>query len=273
MSALDRFSLSQRVALVTGGARGIGQGIAVAMAEHGADVAVVDIASPEQAQMTLDRIRAHGRQTWFFQHDLSQTDELPELARRVWHETGHVDILVNNAGIGYLEHFNEITISRWRQVMAVNADAVFFLSQQIAEQMIQHTIEGSIINTSSVNGLVAEAGLVHYNASKAAVELITKSLAIELGCHGINVNSICPGMIDTEIDDEFPLASGFSEYFNGHIPLGNRVGTVEECVGAVIFFASPAGRYVTGQHLVIDGGLLCEQAPRLNFMPPFRPKH
>ena len=171
--------------------------------------------------------------------------------------------------------------------MAVNTDAVFFLSQQIAEQMIEHTIEGSIINISSVNGLVAEAGLAHYNASKAAVELITKSLAIELGCHGINavhidavaielgchginVNSICPGMIDTEIDDEFPLASGFAEYFNGHIPLGNRVGTVEECVGAAIFFASPAGRYVTGQNLVIDGGLLCEQAPRLNFMPPFR---
>ncbi len=167
MSAIERFSLSERVALVTGGARGIGQGIAVAIAEHGADVAVVDIATLEQAQTTLDRIRAHGRQAWFFQYDLAQTEKLAELARQIWHATGRVDILVNNAGIGYLEHFNEITISRWRQVMAVNADAVFFLSQQIAEQMIEHTIEGSIINISSVNGLVAEAGLAHYNASKA----------------------------------------------------------------------------------------------------------
>ncbi len=105
----------------------------------------------------------------------------------------------------------------------------------------------------------------------AAVELITKSLAIELGRHGITVNSICAGMIDTEIDAEFPLASGFQEYFSGHIPLGNRIGTVADCVGAAIFFASAAGRYVTGQHLVVDGGLLCEQAPRLQFMPPFRP--
>jgi len=153
-------------------------------------------------------------------------------------------------------------------VMAINTDAVFFLSQAVSERMIAAGTSGRIINTSSVNGLVAEAGLADYNASKGAIEMITKSLAIELGAHGITVNSLCPGMIATEIAEDFPLAEGFEDYFCQHIPLGHRFGTVEDCVGAVIFLASPAGSYVTGQNIVVDGGILCEQVPRLPFMKP-----
>jgi NAD(P)-dependent dehydrogenase (short-subunit alcohol dehydrogenase family) len=269
-AAQQRFCLDNQVALVTGAARGIGQGIAIALAEHGADVAVLDRAPEAQAASTLQAIRERGRSAWYFQQDLAETDKLPSVARQIWQTTTRVDILVNNAGIGYQEHFNQITLARWRQVLAVNTDAVFFLSQAIAERMITARIAGRIVNTSSVNGLVAEAGLAHYNASKGAIEMITKSLAIELGQHGITVNSLCPGMIDTQIDDDFALADGFVDYFNQHIPLGHRFGTVDECAGAVIFFASPAGRYVTGQHLIVDGGLLCEQVPRLRYMPPYQ---
>lgn len=273
MGVVQRFSLTGKVVVVTGGGRGIGEGIAIGMAEQGADVAIVDLVDGPRVAATCQRIEQMGRRAWFFQQDLAATQELEQLAAEIWQSAGCVDVLVNNAGIGHLEHFNQISYARWRQVMAVNADAVFFLSQQIAERMIAAGISGRIINTSSVNGLVAEAGLAHYNASKGAVEMITKSLAIELGAHGITVNSVCPGMIDTEIDDAFPLDEGFQQYFDGHIPLGHRVGKVDECVGAYLFLASDAGRYVTGQHIVVDGGLLCEQAPRLQFMPPYSNTH
>ena len=269
MDANRRFNLANKIAVVTGASQGIGRGIAVALAQHGADVAIVDVATEKQSQAPLADIRALGRQAWFFRQDLSCTDELAGLGERIWTETGHVDVLVNNAGLGLLQHFNEISIDQWRRVMAVNADAVFFLSQAIAGSMIAAGIPGRIVNTSSVNGLVAEAGLADYNASKGAVEMITKSLAIELGPHGITVNSICPGMIDTGIAEDYSLAEGFDAHFCQHVPLGNRFGTVEDCVGAVIFLASPAGNYVTGQHIVIDGGILCEQVPRLSFMKPF----
>ena len=268
MNANERFSLDAKMALVTGGSRGIGRGIAIALAQHGADVAIVDIATADQTQSVLDEIRSLGRQAWFFRQDLQRTEELAALAQRIFGQLGRVDILVNNAGIGSLEHFNGISVDQWRRVMAINADAVFFLSQALAERMIAAGIAGRIINTSSVNGLVAEAGLADYNASKGAIEMITKTLAIELGAHGITVNSLCPGMIATDIAEDFPLAAGFENYFRQHIPLGHRFGTVEDCVGAVIFLASPAGSYVTGQNIVVDGGMLCEQVPRLSFMKP-----
>lgn len=188
----------------------------------------------------------------------------------MWDKAGPIDVLVNNAGIGYLTHFSQISLEQWRKVMAVNCDAVFFLSRAIAERMIAAGIKGRIINTSSTNGLVAEAGLADYNASKGAVELITRSLAIELGAHGITVNSICPGMIETEIGEDYALAEGFEDYYLQHIPLSHRLGTVEDCAGAVVFLASPAGSYITGQNIVIDGGIVCEQVPRLQYMKPYR---
>ncbi|MBD16471.1 MAG: gluconate 5-dehydrogenase [Planctomycetaceae bacterium] len=270
MNAQERFSLEGKTALVTGASHGIGRGIAIALAQHGADVAIVDMATQQQSQPVLDAIRALGRQAWFFRQDLAQTSELSGLGQSVWEEAGPVDVLVNNAGIRLLTHYNQISIEQWRKVMATNCDAVFFLSRAIAERMIAAGIKGRIINTSSVNGMVAEAGLADYNASKGAVELITRSLAIELGAHGITVNTICPGMIETEIAEDYALSEGFEDYFLQHIPLGHRFGTVEDCVGAVVFLASPAGGYITGQSIVIDGGILCEQVPRLQFMEPYR---
>jgi NAD(P)-dependent dehydrogenase (short-subunit alcohol dehydrogenase family) len=270
MDAMNRFDLSGKIAVVTGGRRGIGRGISVGLAQHGADVAIVATAAKEQSADVLDEIRGLGRKAWYYRQDLGRVEELPELADRIWGDTGRVDILVNNAGTAYLERFNEISLENWRRVMAVNVDAVFFFSQRIAEHMIAAKLSGRIINNSSVNGYVAEAGLAHYNASKGAVELITKSLAVELGQHGITVNSLCPGMIVTEIGEDFALAEDFAEYFKGHIPLENRLGVVEDCVGAVIFFASEAGRYVTGQTIIADGGILSEQVPRMQFMPPYK---
>lgn len=271
MGAQERFDLSDRTAMVTGGSRGIGRGIAIGLAEHGADVVIVYHRAGEAAQTVAAHIRGLGRRAWVLQQDLGETEGLADLADRAWEATGGLHILVNNAGMAYLERFNAITIARWRRLMAVNLDAVFFLSQRIAEHMIRGGVAGRIINLSSKNGFVAEAGLAHYNASKGALELLTQSLAIELGEHGITVNTIAPGVIETEITGEFDLdLERFVPYYQEHIPLEGRWGDVEDCVGAAVFLASRAGAYVTGQHIINDGGVLAQQLPRLQFMPPYR---
>ena len=269
MKSHERFDLTGRTALVTGGSRGIGRGIAVGLAEHGADVAICYRAAEERAREVVEHIEALGRRAWAFQQDLAETEALAGLAERAWGETGGIDILVNNAGFAYFEWFNQVTIEHWRRVLAVNLDAVFFLSRHIAERMIAHRIKGRIINLSSKNGFVGEAGLSHYDASKGGVELLTQSLAIELGPHGITVNTIAPGIIETEIGGEFGLKPGFWEYYREHIPLEGRFGSVEDCVGAAVFLASRAGAYMTGQHVIIDGGVLCDQVPRMQFMTPY----
>lgn len=270
MNAPQRFDLSGKVALVTGGSRGIGRAIALGLAQHGADVAVVYRSADKEAQSIQQEIQKLGRRCWLFQQDLAEIEKLHGLADTIWQAAGKVDILVNNAGMAYLERFNEITPEHWRRVMAVNLDSVFFLTQRVSERMIAAGVKGRIINLSSKNGLVAEAGLAHYNATKGALELLTQSLAIELGEHGITVNTIAPGIIVTEIAGEFHLDPGFVPYYKQHIPLDHRFGAVEECVGAAVFLASSAGSYMTGQHLVIDGGVLCEQVPRMQFMTPYR---
>lgn len=271
MSASTRFDLTGKVALVTGGSRGIGAGIALGLAEHGADVAIVYRSGEAQAQEVVRQITAMGRRAWLYSQDLSDIEALPALADRVWQDTGEVDILVNNAGLAYLERFNEITVERWRRTMAVNLDAVFFLTQRLAEHMIARGQGGRIINVSSKNGFTAEAGLAHYNASKGALELLTQSLAIELGEHGITVNTIAPGVIETEISHDFEVDfKAFRAYYNEHIPLEGRWGKVEDCVGATIMLASAAGDYINGQHIVMDGGVLAQQLPRMQFMKPYR---
>ena len=271
MGAIERFDLTGKTALVTGGSRGIGRGIAVALAEHGADVAIVYRSAEDAAEGVAAEIRKLDRKAWVYRQDLSETEQLHALADRVWQNTGGIDILVNNAGVAYLERFNEITVERWHQIMAVNVAAMFFLTQRVAEQMIAAGVQGRVINLSSKNGFVAEAGVAHYNASKGAVELLTQSLAIELGEHGITVNAICPGIIETEIAEEFDLEwQDFWDYYREHIPLQGRLGNVEDCVGLAVFLASRAGAYVTGQHVINDGGVLCQQLPRMQFMPAYR---
>jgi NAD(P)-dependent dehydrogenase (short-subunit alcohol dehydrogenase family) len=258
------FGLEGKLALVTGGSRGIGRALSLGLAQAGADVVVVYREAAAAADEVVAQMRALGRRGFCVQQDLGDVAALPHLVETIWAEVGPVDILVNNAGMAVLEPFAKTTEATWDRTLSVNLKAPFFLSQQVAEGMIAEGRGGRIINISSTNGLQAEAYLAAYNASKGALELLTKSLAIELAPHSITVNAVAPGLIQTEIAQDFNAPDGFWECLLEHIPLG-RMGTPEDCVGAVLLLASDMGAYITGQTIVVDGGIVCEQIPRLKF--------
>ncbi|MFB7225888.1 SDR family NAD(P)-dependent oxidoreductase [Streptomyces sp. NPDC056227] len=269
-SGTDRFDLTGRTAVVTGAARGLGRSFAVGLAEAGADVVLVDLPGADGVAETAAAVEALGRRSWTYGQDLSDIEALAGFVDAVRAETGPLHILVNNAGTAALERFNEITPASWSHIMRVNVDAVFFLSQRIAEHMTADVVAGRIITITSKNALVAEAGLAHYNASKAAAQLLTETLAVELAPHGITANTLAPGMVETPIDGEFPFdREAFESAYRERIPLG-RYAQPDECVGALLLLASDAGAYLTGARLVVDGGVLADQMPRMRFMPPYR---
>lgn len=266
----DRFDLTGRTAVVTGAARGLGRSFAVGLAEAGADLVLVDLPGAEGIAETAAAVEALGRDCRVHGQDLADTGALAGFADTVRAEAGPLHILVNNAGTAALERFNEITPASWAHIMRVNVDAVFFLSQRIAEHMTADSVAGRIITITSKNALVAEAGLAHYNASKAAAQLLTETLAVELAPHGITANTLAPGMVETPIDGEFPFdREAFESAYRERIPLG-RYARPDECVGALLLLASDAGAYLTGARLVVDGGVLADQMPRMRFMPPYR---
>ncbi|WP_031464460.1 SDR family NAD(P)-dependent oxidoreductase [Sciscionella sediminilitoris] len=259
------FSLDGRTVLLTGAARGIGAALAVGLARAGARLCLVDTESLEETR------EAVGEPCRTYRFDLAETGRIAGLVDRVRAEAGPLHVLVNNAGIARMQRFNEITPEDWRAVFAVNTDAAFFTAQRVAEHMIADGIEGRIVQISSKNATVAEAGLAHYNASKAAVELITKSLACELGEHGITCNAVAPGMIETGIAEAFPGdLEGLFAAWRERIPLRQEFGTPEDLLGAVLYLCGAASRYVTGTTITVDGGALAEQLPRLRYLPPYR---
>ncbi|MGW1412626.1 SDR family NAD(P)-dependent oxidoreductase [Streptomyces sp. NPDC002403] len=266
----DRFDLTGRTAVVTGAARGLGRSFAVGLAEAGADLVLVDLPGAEGVTETAAAIEALGRNCRTYGQDLADIDALPGFVDSVRADAGPLHILVNNAGTAALERFNEITPASWSRIMRVNVDAVFFLSQRIAEHMTADSVAGRIITITSKNALVAEAGLAHYNASKAAAQLLTETLAVELAPHGITANTLAPGMVETPIDGEFPFdREAFESAYRERIPLG-RYAQPDECVGALLLLASDAGAYLTGARIIVDGGVLADQMPRMRFMPPYR---
>ncbi|MGW1194126.1 SDR family NAD(P)-dependent oxidoreductase [Streptomyces sp. NPDC002559] len=266
----ERFDLTGRTAVVTGAARGLGRSFAIGLAEAGADLVLVDLPGAEGIDATAAAVEALGRRCRTYGQDLADIDALPGFVDTVRAEAGPLHILVNNAGTAALERFNEITPASWSHIMRVNVDAVFFLSQRVAEHMTADSVPGRIITITSKNALVAEAGLAHYNASKAAAQLLTETLAVELAPHGITANTLAPGMVETPIDGEFPFdREAFESAYRERIPLG-RYARPDECVGALLLLASDAGAYLTGARIVVDGGVLADQMPRMRFMPPYR---
>ena len=249
------FSLAGKVAIVTGGSRGIGRSIALGLAEAGADVALA-ARKPEALAEAAAAVRALGRRALAVPTNVRRMDELRNLVDTTRAELGRIDVLVNNAGtnpvFGPIQEMDE---RAWDTIMNTNVKSMFYLSVMARAAMLLHGDGGSIVKVSSIGGFQASDAIGGYSISKAAVIMLTQVLAKQWGRDGIRVNGIAPGLIRTE----FSRALWENERIYRDAVEGaalRRIGEPDEMAGAVVYFASPAASFTTGQTLVIDGGRL-----------------
>mgnify|MGYP004464250889 FL=1 len=243
--------LSGKVALVTGGGRGIGRAIALTLAGYGADVAVNYSGSKEAAEQTVSEIRALGRRAAAIRADVSKEEACQELFACVQQELGTVDILVNNAGITRDGLAVRMTEQEFNAVIDTNLKGAFFCMKLAGKQMMKKR-SGRIINISSISGVRGNAGQINYCAAKAGLIGMTKCLAKELAGRNVTVNAIAPGYIDTDMTSVLP--EKVKEAVMAQIPLG-RMGRPEDIAQAAAFLASEHACYITGQVLSVDGGM------------------
>jgi 3-oxoacyl-[acyl-carrier protein] reductase len=241
--------------VVSGGSSGIGAATALRFLEEGSRVFVAGL-EPEQVDTAVASLRAVGHVSGIAV-DVSTPQGVARLLGSATATLGGLDILVNNAGTAWREPFLDIGVTSWDRIVATNLRSMFLVAQAAARVIVEQRTGGAIVNMSSVNGVVGEAEYAHYNASKAAVLLLTKTMAAELGVHGIRVNALCPGYIETPLnaaiagglgDDDFAEA-----YAAGKIPL-RRTGQASEVAAAYAFLASDDASFITGAELVVDGG-------------------
>jgi NAD(P)-dependent dehydrogenase (short-subunit alcohol dehydrogenase family) len=245
------FNLTDRVAVVTGGSRGLGRGMALALAAAGAHV--VPISRTQAAvEIVAEEVRALGRRTLSVPTDVTNEASVQAMVQRVVDELGRIDILVNSAGIVALKPTTEFPLEEWQKIIGVNLQGTFLCCKEVAKVMLQQE-GGKIINISSVRGHQGRANDPAYPASKGAVNLLTKSLAIEWAQNGINVNAIAPTFIRTDLNAFMLDDPATRDWVLGRIPMG-RVGQIWDLFGAVIFLASRASDFITGHTLYVDGG-------------------
>jgi NAD(P)-dependent dehydrogenase (short-subunit alcohol dehydrogenase family) len=251
---MDLFSLSNRVAIVTGSARGLGQTLAEGLAQQGARVVVCDL-DREGAGAVAERIRAAGGQAISTFVDVTDAESCETLVRFAVDQLGRVDILVNNAGIDIVEPAGEVSEEGWSRVLDVDLKGVLNASQSVIRQMSKQSGGGSIINISSIAGVVAIPGLTSYSAAKGGVLLLTRVMALELASRNIRVNAIAPGYLEnimTGLAAEHARPETENR-IKTRTPMGRRA-RLTELVGPVVFLASDAASYVTGAVLAVDGG-------------------
>ncbi|WP_266366944.1 3-oxoacyl-[acyl-carrier-protein] reductase [Tellurirhabdus rosea] len=244
--------LQGKVALITGASRGIGRAIATRFAQEGADVAFTYLSSVEKGQALEAELQAFGIRAKGYRSDASDFAAAEDLAAQVVADFGKIDVLINNAGItrdGLLMRMSE---QQWDEVITVNLKSVFNLTKAVIKPMMKAKA-GSIVNLTSIVGIRGNAGQSNYAASKSGIIGFTKSVALELGSRNIRSNAIAPGFIETEMTGE--LAEKAVEEWKQTIPL-KRGGQPEEVADAAIFLASDLSRYITGQVLQVDGGML-----------------
>ena len=243
--------LNNQIAVVTGGGRGIGRAIALKFAAEGADVAVVSRTS-ENAEKVAAEIRALGRRAWAHAVDVADAAAVAAAAEKILAECGKVDILVNNAGVTRDGLLMRMPDADWDTVLNTNLKGAFLVTKAFSRAMIKART-GRILNISSVIGLIGNAGQCNYAASKAGLIGFTQSCARELAGRGITVNAIAPGFIDTDMTAE--LNETLRAEILKKIPLGT-LGQAEDIAAAALYLAAASGRYVTGQVLTVDGGMV-----------------
>jgi NAD(P)-dependent dehydrogenase (short-subunit alcohol dehydrogenase family) len=244
---------SGKAVLVTGGSRGIGAGVARRFAEAGADLAINYLSNEDSAVAVADQIERMGRTAITLQGDVRLRSDVERMIERSVSRLGRLDILINNAGVDPVVPMLEMTDGQWADVVETGLRGVFLCTQIAASVMIRQPTGGAIVNIASIEAENPADGHSHYGAAKAGVVMHTRNAARELGPHGIRVNCVSPGLIDSGgLEKEWP--DGVSRY-TAASPLG-RTGTPEDVADACLFLASPAARWITGANLVVDGGVL-----------------
>lgn len=252
MSVLDSFRIDGRIALVTGSSAGIGLALARALAQAGATVVLNgrDAARLGQAAAAL---RAEGHVVHERAFDVTRREAVDAAVAAIEAEVGPIDILVNNAGMQRRAPFQDFAAADWDAIMRTNLDSVFHVGQAVARRMIPRG-RGRIVNTCSVMSEIGRPGIAPYTASKGALKMLTKGMAVDLGPLGITVNGIGPGYFRTELNQALVDDAAFSAWLVGRTP-SRRWGELDDLAGAVAFLASDAARFVNGHILYVDGGV------------------
>ena len=248
--------LKGKVAVITGGRRGMGKADALLFAQNGAKVVVADI-SQEECQLVADEIEKAGGQALAVKCDVTSEKEIAGMVEKTIDKFGKVDILVNNAGICQFKPFLELSEEEWQKTLDINLKGYFLCAKACAKEMVKQK-SGVIVNIASiVMGQMGKgmAGLAHYSASKGGIAALTKSLALELAKENIRVNAIAPGAIDTPMAASAKSDQKMLEQTLAMIPLG-RMGEAEDIANAVLFLSSDVSSYITGSIVVVDGGWL-----------------
>jgi 3-oxoacyl-[acyl-carrier protein] reductase len=248
--------LERKSAIITGAGRGIGKAIARKFLEEGARILICDIV-PERLEAAAGELRAYG-DVQAMDGDVAAATFCDALVARAQERFGALNVLINNAGIALFQPFLEHSEEAWDRTLAVNLKSVFLLGQRAARAMVAQGRGGAIVNMASTNGHVGEKELAAYNASKAGVVLLTKTMAIELAAHNIRANCVAPGFIRTELVEDAGVDETFVRDYLQKIPLG-RYGKPEEVANLFAFLASDEASFITGESVVIDGGQLSEE--------------
>ena len=253
--AADIFTLKGRLALVTGSSMGIGYALAAGLARAGARI-VLNGRDRRRLGEAAAALGAEGLSVHCSAFDVTQGAEVRAAVDKIETEIGAIDILINNAGIQRRMPLEEFPEKTWHEVIAPNLDSVFLVSQSVVRHMIPRR-RGSIVNICSVQSELGRPGIAPYTATKGAVKMLTKGMAIDWGKHGIRVNGLGPGYFKTPLNAALVADENFSTWLTTRTPLG-RWGEVEELVGAAVFLASDAASFVTGHVLYEDGGVTAQ---------------
>jgi gluconate 5-dehydrogenase len=251
-SVLKSFDLAGRTALLTGSSAGIGYALARGLAGAGARV-VLNARSADKLEKAAAQLREEGATVFTAAFDVSDGNAVNSAVERIEAEIGPIDILVNNAGMQRRAPLDQFEETHWHELMNTNLDSVFLVGKAVARHMIERK-RGKVINICSVQSELGRPGIAPYTASKGAVKMLTKGMAIDWGPHGIQVNGLGPGYFKTELNDALVKNADFSAWLIGRTP-SRRWGDVEDLVGAAVFLASDASRFVNGHILYVDGGV------------------
>lgn len=250
--------LLDKNAIITGGAGSIGSVVAERFLEEGANVLIVD-RDQKAIDKVMEKLISKNRNIKGLNADISDEASVTNMVESSlqFFRNGKIDILANIAGIGPFAKFTEMKVKDWDRTLDVNLKGTFLTSRQVTQNMIKNG-GGVIVNMSSTNGILAEEGLAAYNASKAGVILLSKTMALELARYNIRVNSVCPGFIRTKLQDEAGLPKEMIDNYISKIPLG-RLGAPIDVANVFVYLASDESSFVTGTEIVVDGGQICQE--------------